>query len=156
MTMKTIRKFKAQTRAKAIGIAVVPFLFLVLLSMHLKLKAWNVRGLLSSTMCLANLLRDTDFDFVILSEHKLPQMYSNYLDCVDNKYFSFTKCESQISNKLHVKYGVSIMQKKSFLFSVKEIEVNSTRIVSIECKVNTHDLLYIEGVYILPENNIEA
>lgn len=87
MTMKTIRKYKAQTRAKAIAIAMISFLFFVLLSMQLKLMTWNVRGLMSSTMCLANLLRDTDCDFVILSEHKLPQMYSNYLDSVDNRNF---------------------------------------------------------------------
>lgn len=120
MTMKTIRKYKAQTRAKAIAIAMISFLFFVLLSMQLKLMTWNVRGLMSSTMCLANLLRDTDCDFVILSEHKLPQMYSNYLDSVDNKYFSFTKCESQISNELHGKSGVSIMIKSHSCLVLKK------------------------------------
>lgn len=117
MTMKTIRKYKAQTRAKAAEIAMISFLLFVLLSMQLKLMTWNVRGLMSSTMCLANLLRDTDCDFVILSEHKLPQMYSDmyYLDSVDNRCFSFTKCESQISNELHGKSGVSIMIKKVIL-----------------------------------------
>lgn len=93
MKMKTIRKYKARTRAKTIAITVV---FCVLLSMQLKLMAWNVRGLMFSTMCLANLLHvhDTDCDFVVLNEKKLPKMYSNYLNSVDNRYVSVTKCES--------------------------------------------------------------
>lgn len=70
---------------------------------------WNARGLMSSTMCLANLLREYDCDFVVLSEHKLPPMYSKYLNSVDNNYLSFTKCESQTGNELHGKAGISIL-----------------------------------------------
>lgn len=117
---------------------------------------WNARGLMSSTMCLANLLREYDCDFVVLSEHKLPPMYSKYLNSVDNNYLSFTKCESQTGNELHGKAGISILLKKSFIFSVRDIAINSSRIVAIECNVNTNELLYIVGAYLPPENNMEA
>lgn len=57
---------------------------------------------------------------------------------------------------MYGKFGVLIMIKKLFLFSVKEIEVNFFRIVVIECKVNINEFLYIVGVYFFLENNIEV
>lgn len=83
--------------------------------MQLILMSLNTRGLMSSTICLTNLLQNSTCDLVVLSEHKLPRKYSKYFDSLDNNYmyYAFSKCEPQAGNELHGKAGVAILILKS-------------------------------------------
>ena len=129
--------------------------FLFVFLMQLKIMSWNTRGVISSTVCLAKLLRQSNPDYVVLSEHKLPPRYSKYLDSVDSNYYTISKCEPQNNNELYGKAGFAIMIKKSLMFNVQELEIASSRIVALECKVNTHERVYLVGAYLPADNNIE-
>lgn len=87
----------------------IPFL----LFMQTKLMSWNTRGLMSATVCLANLLRSSNCDLVVLSEHKLHMYHQSILSIwiVYNNYYAFSKCEPQASNELQGKAGVATFKK---------------------------------------------
>lgn len=58
------------------------YLFCFLIYADKTIMSCNTQGLMSSTMYLASMLRNTysNCDLVLLSEHKLPPKYSKYLE----------------------------------------------------------------------------
>ena len=84
--------YASNPQSKKIGFKTFAFnmgicnFFLFVFLMQLKIMSWNTRGVISSTVCLAKLLHQNNPDYVVLSEHKLPPMYSKYLDSVDSNY----------------------------------------------------------------------
>ena len=59
--------------------------------MSLSILTWNVRGIMSSTLCLSDLMLVTDFDIAIICEHKLKLISLSYMDTVDTRYHSVSK-----------------------------------------------------------------
>lgn len=57
---------------------------------------WNVRGVMSSNVCLTNLLRLTKCDVAVISEHKLPENCSKFLNSIDKGYISTATFEKII------------------------------------------------------------
>ena len=88
--------------------------------------SWNVRGIISSTMCLSSLLEPVDCDIVVISEHKLKSESAMYLDSIHRDYFSITKIDQSTNDPSPVtpnfvgKGGVAFMIKKSLQFCVKD------------------------------------
>ena len=52
-----------------------------------------MRGVISSTLFLSNLLRVTNCDFAIISEHKLKQRSFYYMNSIDTLYHSIAKSD---------------------------------------------------------------
>lgn len=64
----------------------------------LTLLAWNVRGIMSSTMCLSLLLSQTKCDISIISEHKLKESSLNYLSSIELGYTCISKADGLSEN----------------------------------------------------------
>lgn len=62
----TAKSQKKQTMEKMITL-----LTFLLLSIMVRILTWNVRGAMSSTLCLNSLLDNTHCDIAVISEHKL-------------------------------------------------------------------------------------
>ena len=106
----------------------------------LKVLSWNVRGIMSSTLCLSNLMIRSNCDVCIVSEHKLKDASLDYLNTIERGYKSVAKAEILPPDykAYHGKGGIAILYKKSLQFSVNVIEeTGSNRIVGIELK-NSH------------------
>ena len=56
--------------------------------MSLSILTWNVRGIMSSTLCLSDLMLVTDFDIAIICQHKLKLISLSFMNSVDTRYHS--------------------------------------------------------------------
>ncbi|VDH94491.1 Hypothetical predicted protein [Mytilus galloprovincialis] len=124
----------------------------------LKLLAWNVRGIMSSTVCLSNLLRSTDCDVCIISEHKLKTRSLNYLSSIEQGYNCVCKADSlpNFYNAYHGKGGIAILYKSTLQFSINEIhDTNSERIVGLEIKTPSKGSLFIFGAYLPSDESVD-
>lgn len=141
-------------------------LCLYIVSSHtMRIMSWNVRGAMSSTICLSNLLDDTQCDVAIVTEHKLKdiQNVKMYFDSIHKNYFSIVKVDnntdSTANNVCFIgKEGVAflILKKTHLMYSVKEIPcLESNRVIGVEVKISGGNL-YIFGVYMPADNNIDA
>lgn len=116
---------------------------------------WNVRGVMSSNVCLTNLLRLTKCDVAVISEHKLPENCSKFLNSIDKGYISTATFEKSLKNGDIGKGGVAILYKRSLEFYTSLINTNSNRVIGICLKTPTHVPLYIFGVYLPSENDVD-
>ncbi len=126
--------------------------------MNLNILAWNVRGIMSSTMCLAHLLDQYDSDIVIVSEHKLKPNSLMYRNSIDNRYTSVSKSDRLGSgyNCTHGKGCIYIMYNTTLQFAIDHIyETNSERIVGIQIKCKTYEPLFVFGVYLPADSSID-
>ncbi|CAC5385645.1 unnamed protein product [Mytilus coruscus] len=126
--------------------------------MSLNILSWNVRGIMSSTLCLANLLESTNCDIAIISEHKLKPNLLPYMNSIDMRYRSISKTDklNDLCNCTHGKGGISILYKASLQFSIEEItETNSDRIVGIELENKSFGSIFIFGVYLPADGSID-
>ena len=91
--------------------------------MKLKVLSWKVRGIMSSTVCLLNLLSLTAFDVAVISEHKLKPNYMSNMNSIDSYFKAVSKTDNLNDDyqSTHGKGGISIMYKKSLQYSVHEI-----------------------------------
>ncbi|CAC5359457.1 unnamed protein product [Mytilus coruscus] len=124
----------------------------------LKLLAWNVRGIMSSTVCLSNLLRSTDCDVCIISEHKLKTRSLNYLSSIEQGYKCVCKADSlpNFYNAYHGKGGIAILYKSTLQFSINEIhDTNSERIVGLEIKTPSKGSIFIFGAYLPSDESVD-
>ena len=128
------------------------------------LLTWNVRGVISSTLCLSSLLDDTLSDIAIICEHKLKQSSAQYLDTIHSDFYSFVKTESEDDMNLKRgnscfvgRGGVAIIARKTLSFSIKEIDCSqSSRVIGIELSSTNSNSLFIFGVYLPSDNDINA
>ncbi|VDI17291.1 Hypothetical predicted protein [Mytilus galloprovincialis] len=124
----------------------------------IKLVAWNVRGIMSSTICLSKFLKDTDCDICVISEHKLKERSLHYLSTIERGYNCISKADALPIgyNAYHGKGGIAILYKTSLQFSVNEIsDINSSRIAGIELKNQSYGSLFIFGAYLPSDDSIE-
>ena len=103
----------------------------------LTIVSWNVRGIMSSTMCLSELINLTLCDICIISEHKLKESSLGFMHSLENDYCCIAKSAHLPPEykAYHGKGGIEILYKSSLQFSINEIyEIYSERIVCIELK----------------------
>ncbi|CAG2226562.1 unnamed protein product [Mytilus edulis] len=139
-------------------VSLVTLVTLFLIMSSLKLLAWNVRGIMSSTVCLSNLLRSTDCDVCIISEHKLETRSLNYLSSIEQGYNCVCKADSlpNFHNAYHGKGGIAILYKSTLQFSINEIhDTNSERIVGLEIKAPFKGSLFIFGAYLPSDESVD-
>ena len=124
----------------------------------LKLLAWNVRGIMSSTVCLSSLLKNTDCDICVVSEHKLKKSSLHYLSTIEQGYTCIGKAED-LPNKYHAyhgKGGVAILYKNTLEFSVSEIhDINSERVVGLQIKTKSNGSIFIFGAYLPSDDSLD-
>lgn len=126
------------------------------MSTNLSIVSWNVRGIMSSSVCLSNLLDHSNCDITILSEHKLKPSNANYLDTIHPNYSSFVHFDFETTNATRVssyprflgKGGISIMFK-DIAMSISEIpDIDSSRLIAVELKrINQRPLFLIGFIY---------
>lgn len=124
--------------------------------------AWNVRGIISSTLCLSSLLDRANCDIAILTEHKLKSETKTYLDSIHSDFYSFVKTDdSDLVQGIGTTYNtgkgdVAIMCRKSISFTIKEIPCpESNRIIGAELSDKKGGKWYIFGVYLPSDNNLD-
>ena len=96
-----------------------------------------MRGIISSTLCLPNLLRVTNCDIAIICEHKLKQSPLFYMDIIDTRYQGVSKTDglNYFFNCTLAKGWIYILCNYSLQSLENEIvDTNSDRIVGIELK----------------------
>ena len=84
--------------------------------MALNIITWNVRGIMSSSLCLNGLLDKTKCDIALISEHKLLPYNDSFMGCLHSDYDHFTRCDTNVDNYSMLrcgKGGISIMYKKA-------------------------------------------
>ena len=128
---------------------------LTFLMCSLSILCWNVRGIMSSTVSLCELLNVTDCDIAVLCEHKLKDQTINFLNSIDNKYTNVHKVSEDCGTYHYGKAGVAIMFKKNLSFNVTEVEgITSDRIVGLELKSQSYGSVFIFSVYLPAESGI--
>lgn len=123
----------------------------VTMSTCFNILAWNVRGIMSSSLSLSNVLDTVNCDIAIICEHKLKPTSVNYLDTINSKYSSFAHIDLYSCNNTDKPYspfvgkgGVGIMYRKDLLHTVSEIpDITSSRIIGIEVKRKHQRSLYV-------------
>lgn len=137
----------------------------VTMSTCFNILAWNVRGVMSSSLSLSNVLDTVSCDIAIICEHKLKPTSVSYLDTINSKYSSFVHIDSEQScNNTDKPYspfvgkgGVGIMYRKDLLHTVSEIpDITSSRIIGIEVKRKHQRSLYVLGAYLPSDSNIQT
>lgn len=108
-----------------------------------RILTWNVRGAMSSTLCLNSLLDNTHCDIAVISEHKLKNQHNGkmYLDSIHKDYLSIVKIDENDTYTTPNVYfigkgGVAILIRKSLVYTMKEIKIDSKRVIGVEvqCK----------------------
>lgn len=119
--------------------------------MVLKLLRWNVRGALSSSLCLYQVLEQVVCDIALLSEHMLRNQ--THPNCT-----SFTQTDKTISATSRCgKGGVTVMVKKSLEFQTSLVSNTlSDRIIGVELKCSNGEILYIFSVYLPADSDITS
>lgn len=138
------------------AVLIVTYWLLIMSPYLLKIIAWNVRGIMSSTIGLNQLIKQSGCDICIISEHKLKNEYLSYLSSIENGYKCIAKADSLPSNyqAYHGKGGIGILYKTTLSFSVSELDIDQTeRIVGLELRYQGGSPLYIFGVY-LPSDDV--
>lgn len=135
-------------------------LSIILLYNMISLMTWNVRGAISSTMCLSAFLDKEKCDIVIITEHKLKESTKHYLETIHDDYTCCVKLDDQCTMQSNLPFigrgGVAIMYRKSLMFSVKEVTCyNTNRITAIQLNDSLGNIYYIFGVYLPSDSNIE-
>lgn len=143
-------------KSKSFLLFCICFLFLTMV--NLSVMTWNVRGIMSSTLCLSELLIGHNIDICVISEHKLKEKSLHYLNSVEKGYKVFSKTDSlpNTYNAYHGKGGIAIMYKSTLDFYVNEIEnIDSERVLGIELKGPTTGSLYVFAAYLPSDESME-
>lgn len=133
---------------------------IILLYFKISLMTWNVRGAISSTMCLSDFLDKEKVDVVIITEYKLKESTKNFLETIHNDYACIVKLDDQCTMQSNLPFtgrgGVAIMYRKSIMYSVKEVTCyNTNRITALQLSDSFGNIYYILGVYLPSDGNIK-
>ncbi|CAC5367855.1 unnamed protein product [Mytilus coruscus] len=114
----------------------------------LSIVTWNVRGIMSSAVCLSELFRYTNCDIAVLSEHSL-----QFLNTLDKNYHIIGTADTNVNVNIETskfgKGGVAIMYKKTLKFNIKPINCSvSERLVGIEIQCNESYSIFVFSVYL--------
>ena len=106
--------------------------YFIFLFMGLSMLAWNVRGIMSSAICLGKLLEESDCDIALMNEHKLLPHNRSVLNSLNSSYTSHTHCESVTNSYFCGRGGVAILYKKTLSLNVETLNDGNERIVGIK------------------------
>lgn len=122
-----------------------------IMTQNLTVISWNVRGIMSSTLCLSNILQSYEPDVAIISEHKLSNENLMFLNTIHPHYTSLPQeCHHDKSNH------VSCLIKRSLMFSTSFItEYSNDRVTVLELHSVDLQKVYLVGVYLPYDSNID-
>ena len=110
--------------------SIVTLLIFVLMATPLKIFSWNVRGIMSSALCLNRTLDLLDTDIAVICEHKLSATNMLFLESLHPDYTAFPQNQETLRTE---KNHVSILVKKSLLFSISYLpECETDRIIGLK------------------------
>ncbi len=124
------------------------------LSTSLKLFTWNVRGAMSSALCISDMLDKLDADIAVLCEHKLSNENLPFLNSLHGSYMAFpNSCQPNLAGNSHV----AVMVRRSMMYSVTYLETcELDRVIGIEVKAATSTPIFIFGVYLPFDTDIQS
>ena len=109
--------------------SIVTLLIFVLMATPLKIFSWNVRGIMSSVLCLNRTLDLLDTDIAVICEHKLSATSMLFLVSFHPDYTAFPQNQETLRAE---KNHVLILVKKSLLFSISYLsECETDRIIGL-------------------------
>ena len=76
--------------------SIVTLLIFVLMATPLKIFSWNVRGIMSSALCLNRTLDLLDTDIAVICEHKLSATNMLFLESLHPDYTAFHKIKKRL------------------------------------------------------------
>lgn len=159
MLVKMLMKINKMFNNRKINLSNMLFIVFILFFMsNLKVLSWNVRGIMSSTVCLSELICKTNCDICVISEHKLKEKSLRYLSTIEKGYNCISKADILCDNyaAYHGKGGIAILYKDSLQFNVVELlDIASTRIIGIELKNQSNKSLFILGTYLPSDESID-
>ncbi len=120
---------------------------------------WNVRGIMSSTLCLNVLLDKMSCDVAFVTEHKLQPYNSSFMDSIHSNYSSITVCDDTQSQESYYpcgRAGAAILYKNYLKPYIEPIYCNSRRIAGLKLVGVTNRPLYFFSAYLPSDNNILA
>ena len=118
---------------------------------NLKVLSWNVRGIMSSALCLSNILDYSRPDVSIICEHKLSNYNVSFLNTIHMDYTSYP-----CSGINGINNTVSFLVKKDLIHSVNFIEEYSNdRVILLELTQTVSQSVYICGVYLPYDNDVD-
>ena len=144
VTFTFVNLFNNHVETIFIKIDFISYCVCVLFSFSLKVTSFNIYGIKSSVGTLQRLAED--YDIILLQEHWLYPDELPYVSNICNDFCSFSLSPMSIEDKLiqgRPHGGVSIMWKKSFSQHTKIIQYDDNRIIGLEFKTNTYDLLFV-------------
>ena len=101
----------------------------------LKIMCWNVRGVMSSALCLSNILNFYKPDIMVICEHRLSSQNLAFLNTLHSEYTAFPFIDMDTTNT------VSVFVKQQLMFSVSLLEeCCNDRIVFVELTASTFDI----------------
>lgn len=112
---------------------------------------WNATGIMSSCTYLCNALSAQEVDICGISEHWLFEHDLQFLNSIDNMYYSHAVSDFSLtlpSNRRVGKGGVCLLWKRTLNDIIIPLDVDDDRIIGIEVKTSPSTLLYIFQVYI--------
>lgn len=91
----------------------------IILMGSLKVLAFNVRGIMSSTICLSDLLKYNQCDVCVISEHKFKAESLQFLCSIEKDFQCISKADELPSQyrAYHGKEGVAILYRSSLQFT---------------------------------------
>jgi len=121
---------------------------------------WNARGIMSSALTLSEALNVYCCDVALITEHKLFFSSLNFLDSINDCYFSHAVADNSIdpySRARCGKGGVAIMYKKCLRIQPIENEIirNCCRIAGIEINLENTGRLFVFCIYMPSDNDIK-
>ena len=117
---------------------------------RLKIMCWNVRGVMSSALCLSNILNLYKPDIMVICEHKLSSQNLAFLNTLHSEYTAFPFTDMDTTNT------VSVLVKQQLMFSVSLLkECCNDRIVLVELTASTFHKVYICAVYLPYDNDVD-
>ena len=118
---------------------------------ELRILNWNIRGIMSSALCLSNILDSKKPDVAVICEHKLSNPNLTFLDSIHSDYKAYpSRLTTDVTNT------VATLVKKDLIQFVSIIEEYSNdRIVLLEIAQSAAWSFYICGVYLPYDNDVE-
>lgn len=133
---------------------IVTLFILLAMAIPLKIFSWNVRGIMSSALCLNRTLDLLDVDIAVICEHKLSATNMLFLESLHPDYTAFPQNQETLRTE---KNHISVLVKKSLLFSISYLsECETDRIIGLKISTPTTAPVYLFGVYLPFDNNVDA
>ncbi len=116
----------------------------------LSLGSYNARGIMYSTLFVADLLQTYDLDILAVQEHWLFPDHLSFLNSIHPNYKGVAVSDKRLDPYVMNRYGkggVGLMMKTSLYRTVQELSIESDRIIGIRVSTSNGIQVFVICVY---------